>query len=528
MKKPNIILTGFMGTGKTTIGRRLADQLDYAFIDTDVLIEERAGRTIPAIFKELGETAFREMEAAIVREIAEMQGQVISTGGRLMLDPDNAAALTRTGRVFCLIATPEEIFDRVSKDIDSERPLLAVENPMARIVELMDQRKAGYGQFPQMVTSRKTPDEITKTLVGFFQADPDLRVPIEAPDTRYEYIVGGGLLPFVTHLAGIIGPVAIITDTNTGPLYAQSCGPVDTVVQLPPGQQHKTLATVESICSELIEKGFDRSGTIIGLGGSVISGIAGFVASVYMRGVDLVHCPTSLLAMIDTSIGGKAGINLPQGKNLVGAFKQPKAVIADVATLQSLSPEEFAHGMAEVIKHGLINGGNLFERIKQGSWKWDAHSGQPTQSELQDLVAQAIQVKIRIVQDDPFERGRRAVLNLGHTFAHAIEQASRHAIYHGEAVAMGIVAAVNLSARLGLCQNDLQDEIAAVLTAAALPCRIPATIAPEAIMQAIHRDKKKKAGRLRFVLLRDIGDVFLSDNVPPAKVEETLAELKMS
>lgn len=525
MKAPNIILTGFMGTGKTTIGKRLAKQLDYRFVDTDELIEERAGKAIPEIFKTMGEDAFREMEGAIVREIAQMQGLVVSTGGQLMLDPDNAAALTRTGRVFCLIATPEEILERVSKDTQAERPLLAVDNPMARIVELMQQRKDGYGQFPQMVTSRKTPDEVTKTLVGVFQANPDLIVPITAPETPYEYIVGGGLLPFVTHLAGIVGPVAVITDTNMGPLYAKSCGPVDMVIEVAPGQRHKTLATVQSICETLVEKGFDRNGTIIGLGGSVISGLAGFVAAVYMRGVACVHCPTSLLAMIDTSIGGKAGINLPQGKNLVGAFKQPKAVIADVATLQSLSPDEFAHGMAEVIKHGLIGGGNLFERIKHSSWKWEPRSKKPPLAVLQDLVAQAIQVKIQIVQEDPFDRDRRVVLNLGHTFAHAIEQVSNYTIYHGQAVAMGMIAAANLSARLGHCPAELEEQIAAILADAALPCRIPATISPEAVMQAMHRDKKKREGHLRFVLLRDIGDVFLSEAVPPSIIMETLATL---
>ncbi len=526
MKKPNIILTGFMGTGKTTIGKRLAKQLDYDFIDTDDMIVERAGRSIPEIFKDLGEKAFREMETAIAREVADMQGQVVATGGRLMLDPSNAAALTKTGRVFCLIATPEEILDRVSRDTGHERPLLAVDNPMGRIVELMDQRKDGYGQFPPMVTSRKSPDEITKTLIGIFQADPDLRIPITAPDTHYEYIVGGGLLPFVTGLAGIVGPVAVITDTNTGPLYAQSCGPAATVITIPPGQQQKSLATVENICSDLVEKGFDRSGTIIGLGGSVISGIAGFVASVYMRGVDLVHCPTSLLSMIDTSIGGKSGINLPQGKNLLGAFKQPKAVIADVATLQSLSPEEFSHGMAEVIKHALIGGGTLFRQIEQGCWIWDAASGQPSLSVLQDLVAQAIRVKVQIVQDDPFEKGRRAVLNLGHTFAHAIEQVSRHAIYHGEAVAMGLTAAANLSARLGHCRPALQEKIEAMLNLVSLPTRIPNEVDPHRLLEAMATDKKKRAGRIHFVLMRDVGDTFVTDAVDPSMVIETLRDLK--
>jgi len=525
MKKTNIILTGFMGTGKTTIGKRLAKQLKYDFIDTDELIQERAGRTIPEIFQEMGETAFREMEAAIARELSGRQGLVISTGGRLMLDPGNAEALSRTGRVFCLIATPEEIFQRISNDPHIKRPLLTVQNPMERIVELMQHRQEGYEQFPQMVTSEKTPDMITKNLVGLFQSNPDLRLPIMGPGTRYEYVVGEGLLPFVTQLAGIVGPVAVITDTNTGPLYAQSCGPVDMIIEVPPGQHHKTLTVVQSICEQLVEKGFDRSGTIIGLGGSVISGLAGFVAAVYMRGVDCVHCPTSLLAMVDTSIGGKAGINLPQGINLIGAFKQPTAVVADVATLQSLSPREFASGMAEVIKHSLIDDADLFAKIESGGWVRKAGTLVPPLPDLQALVSRAIQVKIKIVQEDPFDIGRRKVLNLGHTFAHAFQQVTEHAICHGEAVAMGLVAAANLSARLGHCASSLQERLESVLVDAGLPPRIPAHVSRSRVFEAMRRDKKAASGRIRFVLLRDIGDVFVAEEVPHSAVSETLRAL---
>jgi 3-dehydroquinate synthase len=525
MEKANIVLTGFMGTGKTTVGKLLAQQLGYDFVDTDELIERRAGKTIPEIFEQMGEAAFRQMEADLARELAARQAVVVSTGGRLMLDPDNAAALTRTGRVFCLVATPEEILDRVTKDFDHERPLLAVSDPMERIVELMRDRKEDYGRFPQMQTSRKSPDMVSKNLIGILQANPDLRIPITASTTSYELIVGAGILPFVSHLGGIMGSTAIITDTHIGPRYARSCGPVDFVIQVPPGQHNKTLSTVQQISEKLVDQGFDRSGTIIGLGGSVISGLAGFVAATYMRGVDLVHCPTSLLAMIDTAIGGKVGINLPQGKNLIGAFKQPKAVIADVATLQSLSPPEFAHGMAEVIKHGLIGGGELFENIKNGSWKWDAWPQQPPLDVLQELVAQAIQVKIQIVQEDPFDEGRRALLNLGHTFAHAIEHASDHTISHGEAVAMGVVAAANLSTRLGHCGGDLQATVETILTDADLPCRIPAAAQPDRILRAMQHDKKKRGARLHLILLRDIGDTFLAEGVPPSAIAETLAAL---
>jgi 3-dehydroquinate synthase len=525
MEKCNIVLTGFMGTGKTTVGKLLARQLDYDFVDTDVLIQERAGKSIPEIFAQMGEDAFRQMEADLARELAGRQGVVISTGGRMMLDPANAAALTRTGRVFCLVATPEEILERVSRDGDHERPLLAVADPMQRIVDLMQERQEDYGRFPQMQTSRKSPDVVSKNLIGLLRANPDLRVPISASKMSYEFIVGSGILPFVSHLSGIVGPVAIVTDTNIGPRYARSCGSVDMVVEVAPGQRHKTLETVQQVSEQLVGLGFDRSGTIVGLGGSVISGLAGFVAATYMRGVDLVHCPTSLLAMIDTSIGGKVGINLPQGKNLIGAFKQPKAVIADVATLQSLSPKEFAYGMAEVIKHGLIGGGELFEKIRSGSWTWNTWPQQPSPAVLQDIVAQAIQVKIQIVEEDPFEEGHRAVLNLGHTFAHAIEHATDHSIRHGEAVAMGLVAAANLSTRLGYCAKELQAEIEKVLTDAGLPCRIPAEAVPERVLTAIERDKKRRGERLRVVLMREIGDVFVADDVPRTAMALTLEEL---
>ncbi len=230
MSKPNIILTGFMATGKTTVGKLLAEQLGYEFVDTDELIVERSGQTVAEIFREKGEAAFRRMESEIAQELGEKEGFVVSTGGRLMLDPANAAALSRRGRVFCLVATPEEILQRVESDTQVRRPLLEVSNPIERIVDLMQQREEDYGRFPQMVTSEKTPDEVTRNMVGIFQANPDLRMSITASDVRYEFIVGGGILPFVSQLAGIGGPVAVITDSNIGPLYAESCGHTDAVI----------------------------------------------------------------------------------------------------------------------------------------------------------------------------------------------------------------------------------------------------------------------------------------------------------
>lgn len=523
--RKNIILTGFMATGKTTVGRTLASQLDYDFIDTDELIESRIGMSVAEFFKEKGEAAFREMEADVARELAGKRGLVIATGGRFMLDPGNARALVKTGRVFCLVATPEEILQRAESD-GHVRPLLQVPNPLEHILELLQQRKRGYGQFPQFVTSEKSPETVAGDLAGFISGGPDVRLPIAASTERYEFIVGGGLLPFISHLAEIDGPIAIITDDNVGPLYSQSCGFVDVVVSIPPGRKHKTLVTAQSICEQLVEADFDRTGTVIALGGTVISELAGFIAATYMRGVDCVQCPTSLLAMVDTSIGGKTGVDLPQGKNLIGAFKQPKTIIADVATLESLPPRAFASGMAEVIKHSLIADSDLLAKIESGSWIQAPGEIRKQTPELQSLVAQAIQVKINIVQEDPYDRGRRAVLNFGHTFANAIEPISRHRISHGEAVALGMVASTHLSRLLGYCSEELTERIEVVLDSTGLPTRIPGDLDPEQLFMAMRSDKKKKAGRLHYVLIREIGDVFVTDQVPESAVLDTLTALK--
>jgi len=517
IKRTKIVLTGFMGTGKTTVGKLLADHLNYRFIDTDELIESRNNRSISAIFQELGEEAFREMEKDIVKEIAELDGIVVSTGGRLMLDPENVNALSHNSRILCLVATPNEILTRVLDDTDHKRPLLSVPNPKERIVDLLQERNDKYRRFPQITTDEKKPTDIAKGLVEFINTHPK-SLTVENPQKNYEYIVGAGLLPFIRQLTGIDGEAVIITDDVVNTLYGPSCTSIGHIIEIPSGRQNKSLVTVQSVYDQLLDKGFDRSGTIISLGGSVVGDIAGYVAATYMRGVNFVQCPTSLIAMVDTSVGGKTSIDLPQGKNMIGVYKQPTKVIADVATLQTLPQLDFASGMAEVIKHGLIAESNLLEQVEQGHWakNWDRSPSYI--GELQKLAAQAIQVKINIVQADPFEQGQRSILNLGHTFAYAIEQTSNNAYRHGEAVSMGLVAAVNLSATLGFCDISLQKRIEAVLQSVNLPTRIPSQIKPEALLQAMQRDKKKRAGQLRFILIRGIGQVFVSDEVPTEEI----------
>jgi 3-dehydroquinate synthase len=513
-----------MGTGKTTVGRLLADELGYELVDTDVLIEQRHG-PITAIFAARGEEGFRSIEREVAVELAGRTGLVVATGGRMMLDPANVRALSANGRVFCLVATPEEVLERVTGDRSRrERPLLTVPDPRRRIVELMSERDPHYRRFPQLVTDARTPAAVAHDLRAVVSADPHT-YDIANPGGGYHFAVGAALLPFVRQLAGIEGPMVVITDDRVGDLYLPSCGAVDLEVRLPAGSGRKSLQAVEHVYDALLDADVDRSATIVSLGTSVVGDVAGFVAATYLRGVDLVHCPTNLIAMVDTSIGGKVGLDRPQGRNLVGVFKQPTAVIADVATLQTLEPREFAAGMAEVVKHGLIAGSDLLGQVEAGEWTAADNALPGALGRLQALVAQAIQVKIAIVQEDPFEAGRRAVLHLGHTFAYAIEHVTGGRVNHGEAVGIGLVGAARLSERTGVAKPGLADHVESLLAHVGLAAHLPEPLAPAALLDAMRRDKKRRGGRLHFVLLREVGDALVTDGVTPDDLVAVLESL---
>jgi shikimate kinase/3-dehydroquinate synthase len=516
MSKENIILTGFMGTGKSAVGELLARQLGCRFIDTDQLIEERTGQKVAEIFHNEGEAAFRAWENKIARELASTRQSVIATGGRLMLDSENARLLGENGQVFCLTANPDEIVRRLRSE-KGKRPLLAVPDPQHRIRELLSERARGYAQFPQINTDGKSIEEIAREIRNHMGKKI---IGVTYPNGRYDVVIGSDLLPNIRELGGIKGPLAVITDSNVGPLYEEEI-PSTVTVTIPAGEPYKTLETVNQIYSRLLSSGLDRQGTIVALGGGVVGDVAGFVAATYMRGIAFVQVPTSLLAMVDASVGGKTGVDLPEGKNLIGAFKQPEAVIIDLKTLSTLPEIERSAGMAEVIKSGLISDPQLFELVEKGADQLMARTGTDL-DQLADIVNGSVEVKRIIVEEDPFENGRRAVLNLGHTFGHAIEQVSNFSIRHGEGVAMGLVAAAHMSAALGYCSPDLEPRIVDVLRCVGLPVRIPSQFEAENIYAAMASDKKKAAGRLRFVLLREIGEVFFTDQVNPSQVIETL------
>ncbi len=341
-----------------------------------------------------------------------------------------------------------------------------------------------------------------------------------AEEVEYPVTIGPGLLdealPRFLSERGT-ARTAVITTENLAPIYGESLAarlPGGFPITIPDGEQHKHLGTVHSIYESLLAYGADRSTVVVALGGGVLGDTAGFAAATFMRGLPLVQVPTSLLAMVDASIGGKVGVDLPQGKNLVGAFHDPIAVFADTFTLETLPPEEFRSGMAEVIKSALVDDPDLIDHLNQ-------FGADP----IDEVIERAAAVKVAIVEEDRTEQNIRAYLNLGHTFGHALEVLSGYAWRHGEAVAVGLVAAVRLSELLKVCERGLAETVEGTLVRLGLPVRYTG-YAPEDLWQAMQVDKKWQAGNARFVLLRAPGKPVVQDNIPADAVLTVLRSLQ--
>lgn len=335
----------------------------------------------------------------------------------------------------------------------------------------------------------------------------------------YDIVIAPGLLHDTAQLVTAFGlgkRVAVITNDTLAPLHGEALAaalPNATLITMPDGEAHKTMATVTDLCRACARAGLDRGSTIIGLGGGVVGDTAGYVAASYMRGVRFVQAPTSLLAMVDSSVGGKVGVDLPEGKNLVGAFKQPAAVLIDPDVLATLPEVEWQNGMAETIKHGFIADPSLLDRALH------------TRERAAEMVRRAVQVKVDIVQQDPYEHGVRQYLNLGHTFAHAIERVTGYAWAHGQAVGFGLLAAASLSQRLGLLDGGTVEEVGALVAAVGLPTRLGA-LDPHALWTAMGTDKKWRDGRARFVLLEGLARPTVVEDVAREAVIATLEALR--
>jgi len=521
--KRNLVLTGFMGTGKSSVGQGVAKKLGRPFVDMDALIVQREGITIPEIFRERGEGAFRRLEHDLCEELSAEGNLVIATGGGALVNAENRRTMARSGCLICLDGEPDELLSRLRKN--EERPMLWAEDPAERMRELLEARRPAYARIPHHIdTSHRSLEQVVDDVAALFRANPTVW-EVDTPTGGYLiHLHPGGLtsLGALLRIREISSRVVVVSDENVWPLYGEQvmdglrASRYDLAhIVLPAGEEHKTLETARILYDRFIEAGLDRSGAVIAVGGGVITDMVGFAAATYMRGVPLVQVPTTLLGMIDASVGGKVAVDHPRGKNLIGQFVTPLLVMLDHRTLQTLPEVEYRSGLAEVIKAGIIGDPELFAAL-------ESEEGTP---DLRWMVGRALEGKIAVVEEDPYERGCRAVLNLGHTFAHAYEVLADYRLHHGLAVSAGMAAAAHLGEIRGLCTASARERILACLERHGLPTTYDAHgpgAHSDTVFEAMATDKKRRGSRLRFILPRDIGDVIIDADVPRAQVISAL------
>ncbi|MCH8086814.1 MAG: 3-dehydroquinate synthase [Chloroflexi bacterium] len=568
MTQHNIFLIGFSGTGKSAIGRRLARRLDREHLDTDDEIVARSGLTIPEIFEKEGEKGFRAREREVLEEVCQRQGLVVSTGGGIALHPGNRASMAGSGVIVCLEAKPSTIYKRLSRHLRRAasgpiRPLLAGPDPLKRIESIKEYRQPFYATADWTVhTDDLTTDEVVREVmrgVKYAQrrlegkTGPQAIFPppssegreydapycqemgaafvVSTPSASYPVFVGWGILdelgPRMRNL-GLSGKAAVIADEGVFPHQGaraleslEKAGFEALSFSVPAGEGSKSTEALSDIYDWLVEHRIERGDAIVALGGGMVGDLAGYAAATYLRGVPLVQAPTTLLAMTDSSIGGKVAINHISGKNLIGAFYQPRMVLADVQTLATLPPRELTSGWAEVIKHGMIMDTGLLESLENDAENVLALEPEATTKVLMRSAA----LKGRVVSGDEKESGLRLILNYGHTIAHALEAATDYGrLLHGEAVSIGMMGAAWISREIAGLSDEAVERQRRLLELFHLPISMP-EIDIERVLGAMALDKKVKGKVIRWVLLEDLSKPVVRDDVPMDLVAKVLGRL---
>ena len=507
--KPSIVFVGFMGAGKSTALRAAAAE-GLPTTEIDELMEAAFGSTIPQAFERHGEEGFRARESEVVGALLENadDGGAIALGGGSVLSPRIRAAMARHIVVW-LQVDAAEAWRRIAH---SDRPLASSAESVGT---LLATRLPLYEELADAVVPMGDRNIIRRAL-------PMIRTLAElpagtkmlwasAPGGEYPVLVGRDLIdcgwwPLESRRF-------VVSDRAVAPLYGERVAPVAGSAEIEAGESAKTLANAEKMLRALAHAGMTREDHVVALGGGVVGDLAGLVAHLYQRGVPVVQVPTTLVAQVDSSYGGKVGVDLPEGKNYAGAFQQPAAVIADTETLATLPPEELAAGFVEVLKTGLLAGGSLWEQVRG--------IGEVVPAELDPLVFACARYKCAIAAADERDTGLRNVLNLGHTVGHAIESATGYTAYrHGEAVGLGLLAALRLSEA-----DALRDEVEEILARHGLPTRLEVPIDVPDVLGALGRDKKRTAAGVGFVLLKQPGEPQIGQLVDPGRVESSIREL---
>jgi 3-dehydroquinate synthase len=557
----NIIITGFSGTGKSLVAKAVARRLNWDFIDTDDEIVKQAGKPIAEIFRQDGEGKFRELERETIRGACRQKHIVIAIGGGAIVDPQNYELLAKSGLIVCLEAKSETIYERLFREAarspETEvRPLLATDNPLERIRQLKASRQPYYANVDWTVhTDNLNISQVAEEVIRVSRLlrryaprndrekarsgiDKDIACLVETATQSYPVFVGYGVLDKLggkMKKAALSGTAAIISDENVFSLYGSKVEEilkdagfaVDSFV-VPPGEETKNIDFTIRIHDFLVAHRVERDDIIIALGGGMVGDLAGFVAATFLRGVPWIQVPTSLIAMVDASIGGKVGVNHPEGKNLIGAFYQPNLVLADPQTLTTLPQRELTSGWAEVVKHGLILDKEYFEFL-------ESNVNRLTKLEpemITQAIARSAAIKAQVVSQDEKEKaGKRTILNYGHTIAHGLEATTQYKRFlHGEAVAIGMMGAAKLSQRLSLLPSAAVERQQALLEKFGLPAsfrteRSKLKLSLAGITRAMELDKKVRGKAIRWVLLQGIGKAVVCSDVPQQDVLDVLQEL---
>jgi len=534
----SIVLVGLMGAGKTSIGRRLAGRLGLPFRDADDEIELAAGCTIPEIFERFGEKEFRDGERRVIRRLLGGDPIVLATGGGSYMDPRTRDAIREAGVSVWLRCKLPTLMRRVA--MRDNRPMLKGGDPAEIMQRLMDVRYPVYAEADIVVDCGDDSQDATTDIVQQALAtwQPPRRLRVVLASTAYDVVIGDGLLARAgAYLAPVLAQkrAVVITDASVAPLHLPALrtglaevGITHEEIIVPSGEASKSIENYARVVDGLLAAGVERRTAVIALGGGVVGDLAGFAAATTLRGLPFVQMPTTLLSQVDSSVGGKTAVNTPRGKNLLGAFHQPRLVLADTATLATLPSRELRAGYAEIAKAGLIGDAAFFDWCEaNGAALVNGDRGAQAEA-----ILRACAFKAAVVGDDEREEkpnDGRALLNLGHTFAHALEAEYAYSggLLHGEAVGVGLGLAFNLSARLGHCSQADADRVVAHVAAVGLPAEIRTLnrrFSAATLVGHMRKDKKVQDGALKFVLARGIGQAFTSSDVPPAAVTDLLRD----
>ncbi len=544
-----IYLIGFSGAGKSAVGRSTARLLGWRFEDADERIVERAGKPVERVFAEDGEPAFRELERATIAEFAREEHVVVSTGAGSVMHDQSLGGMLSSGLVVALEARPETVYRRLSHiaELDGAeamtRPMLQSDDPLGRIESLKRERQWAYAHAHWTVhTDDLTIEQAALEVVrawrrlgapSAWEDDPELAATVRLEQGAYPVFVGWDTLEdqLGRRLGqmGLSGRAFIVCDSNVVHPYGRAAqrslhaAGIDMgMFTFPAGEASKNLATATVLYEWLAERRVERRDAIVAVGGGVVGDLAGYVAATFLRGIRVVQVPTSLTAMVDSSIGGKTGVDLPVAKNMVGAFHHPAMVLTDVSALRTLPERALREGWAEAVKHGLALEAGLVDLYEE-----HADALQSLDPELTTrAVAWNAAVKARMVSADEREMsGLRQLLNYGHTIGHGLEAAAGYDAYlHGEAVAIGMTGAARLGMLEGVTPPELVERQASLIARFGLPS-VYMGVEPEAILEAMSRDKKTTAGQISWVLLDGVGSSRTHRGIAPERVASVVREL---